>query len=101
MLATQKGCPTCQGSAQGDAASCGCGSSHSSTIHLHDHDHDHGEQPQDMVKLFDSLSEQTSMIRDIQVQIMRKALMYLAFLVLALIAGIAGIVWLTKALGWW
>lgn len=54
-----------------------------------------------MVKLFDSLSEQTSMIRDIQVQIMRKALTYLAALLIGLIVVVGGIVWLTKSLGWW
>jgi hypothetical protein len=102
MLATQKGCPHCQSSAQDDGASCGCGGSHSHTIHLHDHDHEHNhDEPQDMVKLFDSLSEQTSMIRDIQVQIMRKALTYLAALLIGLIVVVGGIVWLTKSLGWW
>lgn len=100
MLAAQQSCPHCQQPTQAAHAECGCGCNTSHTIALHDHHTTH-DSSQDVVKLFDELSDQTAIIRQIQVQIMRKVFTYVLTVAGAIVLLIAGVAWFTKSIGLW
>lgn len=54
-----------------------------------------------MTRLFDELSDQTTLIHQIQVQIMRKVFTYVLSLAGAIALLIAGAAWFTKSVGLW